>query len=65
MCADILSNSAKLADAMFIVKPEEQEAEEGSEGEQEGSTMETNPQTSAEKETAEDDSGADPESKAI
>lgn len=39
VCADILSNSAKLADALFIVKPAE--ASEESEGEQHDTQIDT------------------------
>jgi|LauGreDrversion4_2_1035121.scaffolds.fasta_scaffold364396_1 hypothetical protein len=67
VCADILSNSAKLADALFIVKPAEAS---DSEEEQADAQNETTAVTAGDKEdsvsapTQEEDS-ADPESKAI
>jgi len=70
VCADILSNSNKLADALFIVKPDEQQLQDSDE-EQVESTLETTAVSNTlEKEeanaaaTVEEDS-ADPESKAI
>lgn len=71
VCADILSNSAKLADALFIVKPAEAS---DSENEQSESHVDTTAITSgtldkedsaANANTNEGDDSADPESKAI
>ena len=72
VCADILSNSTKLAEALFIVKPVEQPSSD-SEGELVETTLDTTAantssldkeDTTANANTAEDDS-ADPELKAI
>lgn len=71
VCADILSNSAKLADALFIVKPAEESESEGEPQELHNETTATSATNDKEDSTTttagatgEDDS-ADPESKAI
>ena len=69
VCADILSNSTKLADALFIVKPVEESESEGDAQDQHNETVATSATNDKEESTtagatAEDDS-ADPESKAI
>lgn len=69
VCADILSNSTKLADALFIVKPVEESESESDAQDQHNETVATSATNDKEESTtagatAEDDS-ADPESKAI
>jgi len=70
VCADILSNSTKLADALFIVKPAEESESESEPVESQNETVATSATNDKEDSnanagvSAEDDS-ADPESKAI
>ena len=71
VCADILSNSTKLADALFIVKPADESESESEPVESHNETAATSATNDKEDSniatggaTADDDS-ADPESKAI